>query len=130
MNLRCILRPDPTMVPVELRPLPKEPENEKKKSSSKTKGLIKQSKSKIESGMDKLNISYPTNFEHTVHVGFDPITGEFTVIIFYIPFEMYRCRILKLECCHNIPQCGKVHTIRDIMYSWCEFLFNMQFAGI
>lgn len=64
---------------MEYKPLPKEPENEKKKASSKAKNLIKQTKNKIESGMEKLNISYPTNFEHTVHVGFDPITGEFTV---------------------------------------------------
>ncbi|OXA46391.1 serine/threonine-protein kinase PAK 1 isoform X2 [Folsomia candida] len=71
-------RPDPSLVPVEYKPLPKEPENEKKKASSKAKNLIKQTKNKIESGMEKLNISYPTNFEHTVHVGFDPITGEFT----------------------------------------------------
>jgi len=30
---------------------------------------------------DKLVISPPSNFEHTVHVGFDPHTGEFTVSI-------------------------------------------------
>lgn len=29
--------------------------------------------------MEKPIISPPTNFEHTVHVGFDAITGEFTV---------------------------------------------------
>ncbi|ODN05787.1 Serine/threonine-protein kinase PAK 1, partial [Orchesella cincta] len=70
-------RPDPnTIVPVDLRPLPKEPENEKKKGS-KSKGS-KSSKKGLEATMDKLNISHPTNFEHTVHVGFDPITGEFT----------------------------------------------------
>ena len=28
---------------------------------------------------DKPVISPPSNFEHTVHVGFDPHTGEFTV---------------------------------------------------
>ena len=28
---------------------------------------------------DKLVISPPSNFEHTVHVGFDAHTGEFTV---------------------------------------------------
>lgn len=28
---------------------------------------------------DKLVISSPLNFEHTLHVGFDPDTGEFTV---------------------------------------------------
>ena len=67
-----------TVLPVDLRPLPKEPENEKKKGS-KSKG-VKLSKNKgIDSAMEKLNISYPTNFEHTVHVGFDPVTGEFTV---------------------------------------------------
>ncbi|XP_028401258.1 serine/threonine-protein kinase PAK 3-like isoform X1 [Dendronephthya gigantea] len=26
----------------------------------------------------KPEISYPTKFEHTIHVGFDPVTGEFT----------------------------------------------------
>lgn len=31
--------------------------------------------------MEKPVISPPTNFEHTVHVGFDAITGEFTVCI-------------------------------------------------
>ena len=28
---------------------------------------------------EKPIISSPSNFEHTVHVGFDPLTGEFTV---------------------------------------------------
>ena len=28
---------------------------------------------------DKPVISNPSNFEHTVHVGFDPHSGEFTV---------------------------------------------------
>ena len=28
---------------------------------------------------EKPVISEPSNFEHTVHVGFDPMTGEFTV---------------------------------------------------
>ena len=28
---------------------------------------------------DRPEISSPVDFEHTVHVGFDPITGEFTV---------------------------------------------------
>jgi hypothetical protein len=37
---------------------------------------------------DKPVISFPSNFEHTVHVGYDPVTGEFTVSnrfeIFYV----------------------------------------------
>ena len=31
------------------------------------------------SAKKKPEISLPTQFEHTVHVGFDPVTGEFTV---------------------------------------------------
>lgn len=56
-----------------MRPLPKEPDSdERKKKTLKGKMKVKESK-------DKPNISYPTNFEHTVHVGFDAVTGEFTV---------------------------------------------------
>lgn len=64
-----------------MKPLPKEPDSEdKKKKSSKSKSFrVKGSKMDHE----KPNISYPTNFEHTVHVGFDSHTGEFTVRIFY-----------------------------------------------
>lgn len=61
--------------PVDMRPLPKEPDDpdrKKKTLKSKIKG------SKPSHNDSKPNISYPTNFEHTVHVGFDPVTGEFT----------------------------------------------------
>ncbi|KAH8271435.1 hypothetical protein KR018_009830 [Drosophila ironensis] len=61
--------------PVDMRPLPKEPEDadrKKKTLKSKIKG------SKPSHTDSKPNISYPTNFEHTVHVGFDAVTGEFT----------------------------------------------------
>jgi len=62
------------------RPLPKEPESE----SHKKKAL----KHKMKAKSEKPNISYPTNFEHTVHVGFDAITGEFTVSKFwYVRYE-------------------------------------------
>ncbi|XP_017779431.1 PREDICTED: serine/threonine-protein kinase PAK 1 isoform X2 [Nicrophorus vespilloides] len=58
------------------RPLPKEPEDaERKKKTIKSK--IKGNKLSI-IGSDKPHISHPTNFEHTVHVGFDPASGEFT----------------------------------------------------
>lgn len=62
-------------VPVDMRPLPKEPENDEKK-----KVKLKPSKStkKERKEIDKPIISPPTNFEHTVHVGFDAVTGEFT----------------------------------------------------
>ncbi|KAL7293398.1 hypothetical protein TKK_0013163 [Trichogramma kaykai] len=64
-------RCDPNSL-VDMRPLPKEPDAEdKRKKNAKNKIKLKDSK-------DKPNISYPTNFEHTVHVGFDNMTGEFT----------------------------------------------------
>ncbi|XP_031626652.1 serine/threonine-protein kinase PAK 1 isoform X2 [Contarinia nasturtii] len=61
---------------VELKPLPKEPDDaDRKKKTSKSKAKGSMPKAGTDS---KPNISYPTNFEHTVHVGFDAITGEFT----------------------------------------------------
>lgn len=57
-----------------MRPLPKEPDaDDRKKKTLKSKIRSKTKEN------DKPNISYPTNFEHTVHVGFDAVTGEFTV---------------------------------------------------
>lgn len=84
--------------PVDMRPLPKgeydddddaidkitvlilliytEPDD----ADRKKKTLKSKNKGTKPSHMDsKPNISYPTNFEHTVHVGFDAVTGEFTV---------------------------------------------------
>ncbi|GLV41577.1 p21-activated kinase [Carabus blaptoides fortunei] len=42
------------------------------------KSKMKSNKQSTLHSSEKPNISYPTNFEHTVHVGFDAITGEFT----------------------------------------------------
>ena len=60
-------------LPVDMKPLPKEPDLDMlKKKSAK----LKASKKSREDA--KPNISYPTKFTHVVHVGFDPDTGEFT----------------------------------------------------
>lgn len=73
-----------------MRPLPKEPDSdERKKKTLKSKMKVKENK-------DKPNISYPTNFEHTVHVGFDAVTGEFTVSQFTI------CNLLLLFKMHSL----------------------------
>jgi p21-activated kinase 1 len=68
-------------LPVDMRPLPKEPKDDhghgmagthaNKKKAPKTKG-------KKGAAGEKPNISYPTKFTHIFHVGFDPDTGEFT----------------------------------------------------
>lgn len=57
---------------------PEDTDRKKKTLKSKIKGS-KPSHSDV-----KPNISYPTNFEHTVHVGFDAVTGEFTVSQFLV----------------------------------------------
>lgn len=64
-------------VPVDMRPLPKEPDREEEKRKAKLTKLTKNTK-KDKNSSEKPVISPPTNFEHTVHVGFDAITGEFT----------------------------------------------------
>ncbi|CAH1781149.1 unnamed protein product [Owenia fusiformis] len=56
--------------PVDMKPLPKEPDEERKKKLKNPKGGKKPSEKPV--------ISPPSNFEHTVHVGFDPHSGEFT----------------------------------------------------
>jgi len=58
-------------LPVDMRPLPKEPEEKTKYP----KGKLKKSKDHHDG---KPNISYPTKFTHVVHVGFDDDSGEFT----------------------------------------------------
>uniref|UniRef100_A0A182N669 CRIB domain-containing protein n=1 Tax=Anopheles dirus TaxID=7168 RepID=A0A182N669_9DIPT len=63
------------VAPVDMKPLPKEPDDaDRKKKTLKSKIKV----SKASHNDSKPNISYPTNFEHTVHVGFDAVTGEFT----------------------------------------------------
>uniref|UniRef100_A0A0B6ZG63 non-specific serine/threonine protein kinase n=1 Tax=Arion vulgaris TaxID=1028688 RepID=A0A0B6ZG63_9EUPU len=58
----------------EYKPLPREPDaKEDRKKQKTTKGV-----KNLKLINDKPVISHPSNFEHTVHVGFDPHTGEFT----------------------------------------------------
>ncbi|UMM41912.1 hypothetical protein L5515_017957 [Caenorhabditis briggsae] len=61
---------------VGLKPLPKEPEVTKKKKTMPNP-FMKKNKDKKEAA-EKPVISRPSNFEHTIHVGYDPKTGEFT----------------------------------------------------
>lgn len=63
-------------LPVDMRPLPKEPEELRGSKSSSSKSKHKKSSNKEQH--EKPNISYPTKFTHVVHVGFDDESGEFT----------------------------------------------------
>ncbi|XP_055937741.1 serine/threonine-protein kinase PAK 2-like isoform X2 [Argiope bruennichi] len=84
---------------VELKPLPKEPENEKWKLKIKSSKNVKEKKK----DPDKIVISPPLNFEHTLHVGFDPDTGEFTGLPETWSMLLKNSNITKLEQKEN-PQ--------------------------
>lgn len=61
-------------LPHEHKPLPKEPDSKEEKRRIKTPKSTKITRLQNE----KPVISSPSNFEHTIHVGFDAHTGEFT----------------------------------------------------
>lgn len=69
---RVILPERESSLSQEHKPLPREPDERKKGKVIKGKQTGKMVVN------DKPVISPPSNFEHTVHVGFDPHTGEFT----------------------------------------------------
>lgn len=71
--------------PVDWRPLPREPpsSSSSERKHSRSSRAHRSASHRLASGKKhgdtgKPAISYPTNFEHTVHVGFDHVTGEFT----------------------------------------------------
>lgn len=61
-------------LPQEHKPLPKEPDSKEEKRRIKAPKSQKITRLQNE----KPIISSPSNFEHTIHVGFDAYTGEFT----------------------------------------------------
>ncbi|XP_039270762.1 serine/threonine-protein kinase PAK 2-like [Styela clava] len=58
------------------KPLPSLPEDKKKKN--KLKSIFVGEDKNRKRDRERPEISYPQDFEHTVHVGFDAVTGEFT----------------------------------------------------
>lgn len=105
---------------LELRPLPREPEHSSSslsfgfgssngnKKTKKSKSFGSKSTLRIhlqgvnaEDGSekdkerynDKPVISLPSDFQHTVHVGYDPHTGEFTVSCLRVHMHQPCCRL-------------------------------------
>ena len=72
-------QPSSVRMHCQLKPLPKEPKmaHDLSKATSKTPKKEPRSKQDVQT-FDKPVISPPTNFEHTIHVGFDASTGEFS----------------------------------------------------
>lgn len=69
------------------------------------------------------------NFEHTVHVGFDAITGEFTVSYIYLFAHFYILfLLLPISCVHNLVFKDLFLLILVISFfqSFFELAFNIQ----
>uniref|UniRef100_A0A8C7FH51 non-specific serine/threonine protein kinase n=1 Tax=Oncorhynchus kisutch TaxID=8019 RepID=A0A8C7FH51_ONCKI len=59
------------------KPLPPNPEDRKKKDRS-IMSILTGGGDKTNKKKERPEISLPSDFEHTIHVGFDAVTGEFT----------------------------------------------------
>ena len=59
----------------------------------------------------KPEISYPTQFEHTIHVGFDPVTSEFTVSRLSYSFKEEFCVLVERPSSKN-------RSVRSAVDSW------------
>ncbi|MBN3313903.1 PAK1 kinase, partial [Atractosteus spatula] len=59
------------------KPLPPNPEEKKKKDRS-IRSILTGAGDKTRNKKERPEISLPSDFEHTIHVGFDAVTGEFT----------------------------------------------------
>ncbi|NWX05765.1 PAK1 kinase, partial [Caloenas nicobarica] len=59
------------------KPLPPNPE-EKKKKDRYFRSILPGDKTNKKKEKERPEISLPSDFEHTIHVGFDAVTGEFT----------------------------------------------------
>ncbi|KAM6946192.1 serine/threonine-protein kinase PAK 1 isoform 2-T2 [Aplochiton taeniatus] len=59
------------------KPLPPNPEDKKKKDRS-IRSILTGGGDKTNKKKERPEISLPSDFEHTIHVGFDSVTGEFT----------------------------------------------------
>uniref|UniRef100_A0A914XQF6 non-specific serine/threonine protein kinase n=1 Tax=Plectus sambesii TaxID=2011161 RepID=A0A914XQF6_9BILA len=92
---------------VDLKPLPREPRLDDQQHSNKKTKKSKPFGGKKNKDKDRANdkpvISLPSNFEHTVHVGYDPQTGEFTGMPQQWAILLQNSQISKLEQQQN-PQ--------------------------
>ncbi|KAM9811892.1 serine/threonine-protein kinase PAK 1 [Syngnathus typhle] len=68
---------DPVPVNHGSKPLPPNPEDKKKKDRS-IRFILTGGGDKTYKKKERPEISLPSDFEHTIHVGFDAVTGEFT----------------------------------------------------
>lgn len=69
---------DPQSANHNSRPLPSVPEERKPRNKIISMFASEKGGKKKDRDKDRPEISSPSDFEHTIHVGFDAVTGEFT----------------------------------------------------
>uniref|UniRef100_A0A4W5Q350 non-specific serine/threonine protein kinase n=1 Tax=Hucho hucho TaxID=62062 RepID=A0A4W5Q350_9TELE len=78
------------------KPLPPNPEDRKKKDRS-IMSILTGGGDKTNKKKERPEISLPSDFEHTIHVGFDAVTGEFTGMPEQWAWLLQTSNITKLE---------------------------------
>lgn len=95
VRLTSVTQPKPLYDHIDLRPLPQPPDIDSgrnlgsksrfnlisksfRSSKSKLTPVVSSSQNSSVTTSDRSVISAPTDFEHTVHIGYDSVTGEFT----------------------------------------------------
>lgn len=115
-------------IPVDQKPLPKEPleikENESKsqKKSKQDKASKKNKKHTELTNIDKPVISPPTNFEHVYHIGFNADTGEFN----NLPQKW--AKLLKISNISKIEQKENPQAVIDVL-KWYDLFSREKFEG-
>uniref|UniRef100_A0A3Q0S593 CRIB domain-containing protein n=1 Tax=Amphilophus citrinellus TaxID=61819 RepID=A0A3Q0S593_AMPCI len=66
------------------KPLPSVPEERKRNKIISIFSGAEKNRDK-----ERPEISPPSDFEHTIHVGFDAVTGEFTVSIYFFGYSHF-----------------------------------------
>uniref|UniRef100_H2UIJ7 non-specific serine/threonine protein kinase n=1 Tax=Takifugu rubripes TaxID=31033 RepID=H2UIJ7_TAKRU len=79
------------------RPLPSVPEERKSKNKIISIFASEKGGKKKDRDKDRPEISSPSDFEHTIHVGFDAVTGEFTS-------NMVDSDSVLLDCVQGMPE--------------------------
>ncbi|TMS07147.1 Serine/threonine-protein kinase PAK 1 [Larimichthys crocea] len=102
------------------KPLPPNPEDKKKKDRS-IRFILTGGGDKTYKKKERPEISLPSDFEHTIHVGFDAVTGEFTFFpLIFTPLHHCTCKMTALlleEEEEQIVQLFVGHTNEESMAS-------------
>uniref|UniRef100_A0A667ZX38 non-specific serine/threonine protein kinase n=1 Tax=Myripristis murdjan TaxID=586833 RepID=A0A667ZX38_9TELE len=106
---------DPQSANHSSRPLPSVPEE--KKSRNKIISMFASEKGgrKKDRDKDRPEISSPSDFEHTIHVGFDAVTGEFTVSLLNFGMPEQWARLLQTSNISKSEQKQNPQAVLDIL---------------